>query len=241
MTDLTTTVIDAHGGLERYRRYRSAEVRFGSGGALWALKGQSGVLDSSTVRIGLERQHASHSPFTGPGLRSSFTAQRVAVETDDGEVVADRFAPRAAFEGHTLETPWDELHLAYFAGYAMWTYLTSPFTFASPGFKSEELPLAPATEDGEVWRRLKVTFPQEIATHAPEQVFHFDESGLLRRHDYTAEVLGAGPAAHYVSDYREFDGIMVPTKRRVYPVGQDGAPIRDIELVTIDIDHVAFS
>ncbi|WP_374771892.1 hypothetical protein OG756_40410 [Streptomyces sp. NBC_01310] len=241
MTDLTTTVIAAHGGLERYRQYHSAEVRFRSGGALWALKGQSGVLDSSTVRVDLDRQHASHRPFTGPGLHSSFTAERVAVETDDGQVLAERLDPRSSFAGHTLETPWDELHLAYFAGYAMWTYLTSPFTFASPGFTAEELPLAPATEEGEVWRRLKVTFPAEIATHAPEQIFHFDQTGLLRRHDYTAEVLNAGPAAHYVSDYKEFGGIMVPTKRRVYPVGQDGAPIRDIELVTIDIDHVEFS
>lgn len=34
---------------------------------------------------------------------------------------------------------------------------------------------------------------------------------------------------------------MVPTKRRVYPLGEDGVVIRDIELVTIDIDHVELS
>ncbi|WP_406387439.1 hypothetical protein [Streptomyces sp. NBC_00887] len=239
MTDLTTTVIDAHGGLDRYSRYRTAVVQFHSGGALWDLKGKGGVLDSSTVRIDLDRQYASHSPFTAPDLHSSFAAQRVAVENSAGDVQAERFDPRAAFAGHTLETPWDDLHLAYFAGYAMWTYLTSPFIFASPDFKTEEL--EPVTEDGATLRRLQVTFPSRIATHAPEQVFYYDEAGLLRRHDYAAEVLNAGPAAHYSSDYKEFGGIMVPTKRRVYPQGEGGVAIRDIELVTIDIDHVEFS
>ncbi|MCX4912027.1 hypothetical protein [Streptomyces sp. NBC_00687] len=239
MTDLTATVIDAHGGLDRYGQYRTALVHFRSGGALWDLKGKSGAFDSATVRIDLDRQYASHSPFTAPDLHSSFEAGRVAVENSAGDVQAERFDPRAAFAGHTVQTPWDDLHLAYFAGYAMWTYLTSPFTFASPDFKTEEL--GPVTEDGVTLRRLKVTFPSRIATHAPEQVFYYDETGLLRRHDYTAEVLNAGPAAHYSSDYKEFGGIMMPTKRRVYRVGEDGATLRDIELVTIDIDHVEFS
>jgi hypothetical protein len=104
----------------------------------------------------------------------------------------------------------------------MWTYLTAPFPFATPGFRTEEL--AHWQEDGETWRRLKVTFPDEIATHGKEQTFYFDSDGLVKRHDYTAEVLGTGPAAHYASEYEEFDGIMVPTKRRVYPIAWNGEP-----------------
>lgn len=33
-------------------------------------------------------------------------------------------------------------------------------------------------------RRLRVAFPATIATHSGEQVFHYDDAGLLRRHDY---------------------------------------------------------
>lgn len=238
MSDLTARVIEAHGGLDRYAQYESATVDFRSGGALWTMKGQEGVFDRAAVRVDLHRQHASHSPFTAPGLRTSFTAERVAVETYSGEVLSERRSPRDAFAGHTLETPWDDLHVAYFAGYAMWTYLTSPFTFASPGFRTEELPAV--SEGGETWSRLKVTFPEAIATHSREQVFYFGEEGLLRRHDYTAEVLAAGPAAHYASDYAEFGGIMVPTRRRVHPLGEGGVAVRDIELVTIDIEDVKF-
>ncbi|MFJ7071902.1 hypothetical protein [Streptomyces sp. NPDC098781] len=239
MSDLTAHVIRAHGGLDRYAQYESATVDFRSGGVLWALKGKEGILDRAAVRVDLHRQHASHYPFTAPGLRSSFTADRVAVESDDGEVQAERLAPRDAFAGHTLETPWDDLHVAYFAGYAMWTYLTSPFTFGSPGFRTEELP--PVVEGDEQWNRLKVTFPDEIATHSREQVFYFDQEGLLRRHDYTAEVINAGPAAHYAFDHREFGGITLPTRRRVYPLGEDGVVQRDIELITIDIEDVKFA
>ncbi|MGN9777676.1 hypothetical protein ACTMS0_18200 [Micromonospora sp. H33] len=238
MNDLTNAVIKAHGGLDRYEGFRSATVHFRSGGALWAIKGHEGIFDQAGVRVDLRRQHASHYPFKAPDLHTSFTAQRVAVESDTGEVKAERLNPRAAFAGHVLETPWDDLHVAYFAGYAMWTYLTSPFSFASPDFQTEDLP--PVTEEGQTWNRLKVTFPDHIATHCREQTFYFDQDGLLRRHDYTAEVINAGPAAHYCSDHKEFGGIMVPTRRRVYPLGEDGAVARDIELVTIDIDSVLF-
>jgi hypothetical protein len=239
VNDLTDFVIEAHGGLDRYRRFTSATARFRTGGALWAVKGRPGILAEAEVRVDLREQRASHSPFPAPGLRTSFTAQRVAIESDTGEVQAERLDPRAAFAGHTLHTPWDDLHVAYFAGYAMWTYLTAPFSFASPGFRTEQL--SPVQEEGQTWQRLKVTFPDHVATHCREQTFHFDESGLLRRHDYTAEVINAGPAAHYCSGHREFNGIMVPTRRRVHPVGADGAVDRDLELVTIDIDEVSFT
>jgi hypothetical protein len=45
----------------------------------------------------------------------------------------------------------------------MWTYLTTPFAFAMDVVATEEL--EPWRENGEIWRRLKVTFPQSIATH----------------------------------------------------------------------------
>jgi hypothetical protein len=51
--------------------------------------------------------------------------------------------------------------------------------------------------------------------HHRQQTYYFDGAGLLRRLDYSVDVLGGGPAVHYPSAYREFDGIMVPTRRQV--------------------------
>jgi hypothetical protein len=54
-----------------------------------------------------------------------------------------------------------------------------------------------------------------IVAHTRQQTCYFDDAGLLRRLRYAVDILGGGPALDYPSDYREFDGIMVPT-RRVY-------------------------
>jgi len=45
---------------------------------------------------------------------------------------------------------------------------------------------------------------------------------------------------HYPSAYREFDGIMVPTRRQVYVRNPDGTPVRDSVSIAIDIADVTF-
>jgi hypothetical protein len=237
-SNLTDLTIAAHGGLDRWNGYTCVTAALRNGGLLWALKGQDGVLASPRVRVDLHRQFASHFPINGPGRRTALTPKHVAIETDSGEVLAERDNPRDSFVGHVLQTPWDELQLAYFAGYAMWTYLTAPFSFTMPGFKTEEL--THWEEDGQTWRRLKVTFPDDIATHSTEQIFYIGDDGLIKRYDYNAEVLAAGWSVHYPSEYREVGGIMVPTKRRVYPRNDDGTPNLDLLFVSIDLDGITF-
>jgi hypothetical protein len=235
---LAMETIDAHGGLGRWRQFEHASARLRNGGVLWALKGQQGVIDDVRVRVALRREWASHAPASQP-WRTSFEPHHVAIETAGGRVVEARASPRDSFAGHALTTPWDRLQLAYFAGYAMWTYLTAPFLFAMDGVDAVEI--EPWREDGEVWRRLQVSFPGTIATHGPIQTFHVGPDGLLRRHDYDAEVLGGTPAAHYLHDYAAFDGIQVPTRRRVYGRSADGAPALEPLVVSIDLSDVEFT
>ena len=239
MNSLLQSSIDAHGGFERWRRFEHVSAQLRTGGVLWTLKHQQGVLDEVKVRVALHREWASHSPFLKPNQRTSFEPHRVAIETTDGRVVEARLRPRDSFVGHAVDTPWDPLQLAYFAGYAMWTYLTTPFLFAMDGVTTEEL--EPWRENSETWRRLKVTFPPGIATHGTVQTFYFGSDSLLRRHDYDAEVLGGTPAAHYVHEYQEFTGILVPTRRRVLGRLADGTPVSDPLIVTIDLSEVEFT
>ena len=110
----------------------------------------------------------------------------MAIETTRGDIVEAMEQPRASFAGHALETPWTTLQLAYFVGMAMWTYLTQPFVFAQPGFKTAELD--PWRENGEEWRRLRVTWPDDLATHSAEQTLYVGADGLFRRHDYAVEI-----------------------------------------------------
>jgi hypothetical protein len=239
MSDLATLAMDAHGGLDRWRKLKTVSARLLQDGVLWKLKGQDGVLHDVRLTVDLRTEWASHAPFGQPNRRSSFQPDRVAIETDDGDVVEERLKPRESFKGHVLDTPWDNLQLAYFAGYAMWTYLNTPFLFAIPGVETEELP--PWQENGETWRRLKVTFPVRIATHSAEQTFYFDQQGLLKRHDYDVDVSGGTQAAHYVSELKEFSGVIVPTKHVVLGRQPDGKAVPTPLVVSIDLSEVEFS
>jgi hypothetical protein len=138
-----------------------------------------------------------------------------------------------------LQTPWDDLHVAYFDSYALWTYFTIPFLYTYPGFVTEELP--PWEEDGETWRPLSVLFPENIASHTKKQVSYFGSDGLLRRHEYTVDVVGGAQGVNYASDYRNFNGISVPMKRRVYAYDAAKRKIADPVLVAIDIHDIAFN
>src|SRR3546814_7878682 len=77
-------------------------------------------------------------------------------------LVGERTSPRASFADHKVTTPWDSQHIIYFSGYAIWTYLTTPFLFARPGFEVQEID--PWDGEGEVWRRLRVKFRSEEHT-----------------------------------------------------------------------------
>ena len=237
MNKLAKQAMDAHGGLECWKRFTTLSAHLIQGGALWAAKGQAGVLADVTVAVGLHEEKASHWPFGSPDRRSRFEPQRVAIEDANGKVLKELLQPRASFKGHAALC--SDLQLAYFAGYAMWTYLNIPFLLARPGVESEEV--EPWQESGETWRRLKVRFPANIATHSTEQTLYFDRQGLLRRQDYIVEIDGTAGAAHYVYDHKEFSGIVFPTRRRVFRRQPDGHPTPKPVIISIDLDRIVLS
>jgi hypothetical protein len=233
MSDFLDHAIAAHGGWDHWQQQSKLTASASVGGVLWAVKGKDGIVDNLVAEVDCHEQHVV---FISPELRSIYTPSRTAIETNDGKILESRDNPRAAFKGHVEETKWDNLHLIYFSGYAMWTYLTSPFLLKLPNVRTEEI--EPWDEQGHVWRRLKATFPPEIATHSTEQVFYFDKEGLLRRQDYSVDVLGGAPSANYASEYKKFSGLVFPTRRRVYRCRPDGQPILDRVIVSIDFREI---
>jgi hypothetical protein len=187
----------------------------------------------------LQHEWSSIRPFGDDDQRTDFTPDRVAIEKLDGSVVAERTHPRDSFTGHTLDTPWDPLQRAYFNGYALWTYLTSPFLLALPGLSVREL--EPVDENGLELTGFQVRFGPNFASHSTLQEFYFGPDLLLARHDYRVEIAGGFPAIQYISDFTEADGIRVPTKRRAYRCGEDGRPILSELMVSIDLSDCHFS
>jgi hypothetical protein len=238
-TELLDLALDGHGGLDRWRTIETVTATITLAGGLLALKGRpdglGGVVkaaaDTSIPRL-------TFTPFPG-GASGVFDADRVAVKSESGEEEALDGA-RASFDKLELGDPWDDLHLLYFTGYAMWNYLVTPFFLTRPGFALEEI--EPWQEEGETWRRLRVEFPDDVPTHCPEQVFYFDDVGRLRRLDYAPEVVypkSPIPAAHYCYDHKEFSGLVLPTRRRVYRRQDDGTPATDQVVVELDIQDVS--
>ena len=238
MNALLDQILEAHGGVARWQRSAKVQASIVSGGSLFALKGLPQDSDPRRMTVWLHEQRASVRPFGAPDQRTMFTPDRIAIEKLDGTVVAERRAPRASFAGHQVSTPWDPLHRAYFNGYALWTYLTTPLLLTMDGVRIEETD--PWREGPEPCRVLRAHFPDSIETHSPIQDFFFGEDLLLRRHDYSLDVAGGFAAAQLISDYTEADGIRLPTKRRAFARAPDRRPIRDVLLVSIDIGDVRF-
>ncbi len=201
MSELLQSVLQAHGGIDRWNKFTTVSATFVTGGGLMPMKG---VELPTTPLVGIASIHEQKTvikPFGQPDRRMVFRA--------------------------------------YFNGYARWTYLTTPFFMAMPGFQITEI--QPWQEGNERWRGLRVRFPETIASHSKEQDFYFGDDFLLRRHDYNLEIAGGAPVAQYVSDIVEAEGFRFPSKRRAYVRGPGLKPVHDLLLISLDIKDFALS
>ena len=235
MNDLLETALTAHGGLDRWNEVRSITIDASITGAIWYVKNQGEALKDIQFEVDTTRQRL-RVDFIGQDKRSIFEPFRVEMQRSDGQLIDARDDPDKSFDGHQLETPWDDIDLAYFAGEALWTYLNTPFLYDWAWFVTEEID--PIEVDGETWRRLKVTFPDYIKSHTRQQISCFGPDGLLRRHDFTIDILGGATGLLYATDYRDVDGIIIPTTRRGYAWQGEYQLVSEPLLVAIDMGEI---
>jgi hypothetical protein len=239
MDELAALAIRAHGGLSRWQKLARLSARQRVHGMMFRHIAQRELFNDTKITIALHRQWASHAPFAGPALRSSMEPQRVAIESVSGQVMAERLNPRLSFGDQHGDAPMDTLQIAYFIGYAMWMSLTTPFNFAMPGVYCSEI--APWDEYGECWRRLRVRYPPSIASHCDEQVFYFDDAGLLQRHDYNIDVAGGIPVADYVATHNHGGGIVVPASRVLLQRMPDNTALAEPSILEIGLGDILLS
>jgi hypothetical protein len=231
---LLDEALEAHGGYDRWRQYKGIASTIRTGGSLWELKGAPLIPVPRRATSEFRRQWTRVAPFGEPDWTMTWTPEHVAITAGDGTVIAERDDGREAFD-RSYDGKWDPLNLAYFNGYAMWTYHAMPFVFGEPGYEARDI--EPVDEAGETLRGVAVRFPEAIHSHTREQQFYFGPDGLLRRHDYRVDVWADTPAAHFTYDYVDVDGLKYPTRRRVYGVREDGTIDRDFSIVTIDMSE----
>lgn len=230
-------VIEAHGGIDYWNTLDAVEAIISARGFLFTAKRRP-VLQRVRMRAATREPRFSFFDFPNPGQSAEIIGNdEVRIIDCEGTVIARRENPRAVFRGLRRQFAWDDLDFIYFGGYATWNYLTTPFLLARKEFAIEVLD--PLREDMHSFIRLKVTFPHEIPTHSPQQVFYFDDQRLLRRIDYTAEVVGRwARAAHLCEEYRTFDKLKAPTRRRVLPLLFGSKPLPGPILVELEVHTI---
>lgn len=235
--DLLDTAIEAHGGIVRWNQARQVMVRVTAGGLALKSRFQSRAFADVEATVSTSTPKVLFDPYPRNGQRGIFEGGAVAIIDREGLLIEERKRPREGFKSLRRNVYWDTLDTLYFGGYALWNYLNLPFLLRRPGVLVAEID--PWTEEGRRLRRLHATFPADIPTHSEEQIFYLDSSGLIVRHDYTAEVFGRwAKAAHYSWDHRKIDGLVIPLRRKAYPRLSSGRPLRHITLVSLKIDTV---
>lgn len=233
--ELLKKAIEAHGGIGTWRSVQEFVVRVHTGGIALPLRLQSSAFKSVEVIVSTTEARTVIHPHPVEGQKGIFEGDIVRIADRNNRVLQERQDPRAYFGSLKRNILWDELDVLYFGGYALWNYLNLPFLLAGPGFSVTEI--APWKENGKTLRRLHAVFPPGIPTHCREQVFYFDPEYLLVRHDYTAEVFGQwAKAAHYSGNHRDYEGIIIPTRRKVFPRLSSNRPLRLITLVSVNIE-----
>ena len=238
MGELLDLAVKAHGGLARWNEVTTIKVAASVTGAIWHVKGKPDFLKNVVITAETRQERVSLD-FPGQDKRAIFQPSRVAYEKFDGTPLEFRDNPKESFAGQQRETPWDDIQVAYFAGEALWTYLNTPFLFTHEGFQTEEI--APLKLETETWRRLKVTFPDNVTSHTREQISCIGGHGWLRRQDYTVDILGGATGLNYAFDYRNVEGIVIPTKRRVFAYEGDYQPVKEPLLVAIDMGQITLT
>ncbi|HEX2543619.1 MAG TPA: hypothetical protein VHL79_01995 [Ramlibacter sp.] len=234
MPKLLQEALAAHGGHHRWRQFKGMASTIRTGGELWALKGAPLIAVPRRASTEFARQWTQVTPFGQPDWTMTWTPRHVEITAKDGTIIAARDDGRDAFD-RTFHGQWDPLNLAYFNGYAMWTYHAAPFVFGEPGYVAREIEAT--SHEGATLRGLAVQFPQDVHSHTREQRFYFDDAGLLRRHDYTVDVWADTPAAHLISEYVEVEGMQFPKRRSVFGIHPDGSLNRAFNPVTIELSE----
>jgi hypothetical protein len=216
MPHLLDAAIYAHGGLDRWKAL--SEIRF-MATSTGTLAGARDALVNSPVTVDTRSQRCAFESFGTQDHRIAYMPDRMETYDAQGVLLAEHWSPQNTFKPNK---PWREFQAAYFLGYSLWNYANIPYLFTWDGFEVAEI--EPWEERGEVWRRLRVTFPEYVTTHSPVQTFYFGaDDCLLRRQDYQVSVSTGRPVAHYLSDYVVLDGFHFATRRRVVPRRSDGS------------------
>jgi hypothetical protein len=214
---LIERAIERHGDWSRWSRLEAITVRpLSLRGLLPWMKGHSRsfVLPASITAFP-KRWRTEFGDYPSPGTIGIFEGGDVSlVEAASARTLTQSRHHRGSFRGLRNYRRWGALDALYFFGYAFASYAAAPFILP----RCRLLEAFSGSWNGERLDGARVEFPEGLDVHSRVQSYFFDRSGLLRRNDYVAQVVGWwAQGAHRLDDYAEVDGIPIPRRRTVLP------------------------
>jgi hypothetical protein len=152
-----------------------------------------------------------------------------------GRLIEAEDNPMVTMGGRYVGPPLGAHNRILLFGALVWSAIVGPFVLELGG-KGEEEPSPQAQSE---FRRLRIELPRSLDPVAPVRSLSVDSQGLARRADYELHPFFPGPVVDTLSAYGSFDGIAVPTLRRLQALSADGT-VEPTPLVDIEIFDVRF-
>jgi hypothetical protein len=212
---LLERAIERHGGWDAWRRFGG--VTFAPASLTGLVPRLKGVGETFRVppRIDVwpRRGVVVFHDYPAPGRRGVFSAGQV--QLFDGDTLLEaRAQPRASFAGLRKHRRWSPVDALYFFGYSLAHYHAMPFSLVA----ARPLGVRRARSAGRTLTGVRVELPAALHTHCRRQTVFFDAEGLLRRHDYVADVVGWwARGAHRWEDFTDVGGLPIARRRHVVP------------------------
>ena len=212
--DLLEAAVRRHGGWDAWQEHQGVTLRPTSlTGLLPVIKGVGRTFPvPPRIDVRPHQRAATFFDYPRPGWRGDYTDGKLAITDDRGSAVVSIADPRPAFRGLRKLRRWTPADALYFFGYALTHYHSLPFTLA----EGRPLALRRTSHEGRSLTGIEVELPAALHTHCRRQTFYFEPDGLLRRHDYVADIVGWwARGAHLWSDFVIAGGIEIAQRRRV--------------------------
>jgi len=236
---LLKNVLRTSGGLDLWRLTRRFTVHMSITGLLCTEKCSAANLKELVVEGSTHSQELEITGFSRADIRALYRPDWVALEGQNARGIVERRGSPEEFRQGLQSGTWDELQLAHYCGYLIWNYMVTPFILADLDVETKERRRSNVRR--EHLRRLEVTFPARVVTHATRQSFYFEREGLLRRVEYPAPHENDTRIWQMFSGHQRFSGVLVPTLCRLVRVGADGVPVANRTLVDLEIFDVYFT
>jgi len=211
---LLEAAVERHGGWDAWKLLRSVSVTPKSlSGMLPWLKGYGQTFRlPSRAEIDPHAGRAVFHDYPTLGATGAFERGSITLTDAGGALVASIADARGTFRGWRKLRRWSPADALYFFGYALTHYHGLPFTLG----RGKPLGIHRVRYDGRGLRGIEVELPAELHTHSRRQTFYFEEDGLLRRHDYVADIAGAwARGAHFWTDFATVSGLEMARVRHV--------------------------